>query len=152
MDDDGPGHRGHLGRHLGHCPIGCGDDQHVDTPSGVDRIASAPVGLPYLIAPSGTQRRHQRPTGSTRTDDTDCGHQTPFDVPAPMRVPFESENLVANTHSVPTTVTSPPATSRDCWSTRSGARSARGARTNRRWRPWPTWLLTWLTNSPSKSL
>ena len=38
---------------------------------------------PRLEAPHRVERRHQRPAGPARSDDTECGHETPFDVPAP---------------------------------------------------------------------
>ena len=84
VDDRGgrpPGSTG--GGHPGHLVVGGGDDQQVDPGGGIGQRVVPTERAPRLEAPDGVERRHQRPAGPARSDDTECGHETPFDVPAP---------------------------------------------------------------------
>jgi len=83
VDDGGGGHGTDPGGHLGDDVVRGGDEQDVDPVGGVDRRAVTPPGAQRAIAPDSLEGCHQRPAGTARSEYTECGHETSFDVPAP---------------------------------------------------------------------
>ena len=83
MDHDGALHGSHLRSDPGHLIVGRGDHQEVDAGSAADQRATAAERPAALEPTDRVERRHQRPAGTAGSDYSECGHETPFDVPAP---------------------------------------------------------------------